>query len=156
MGILFCLLINTGHRYIVSRVALARTILIRNKPKERSLMSTQDTGVQCIVCKAGNIVAEMGSEPLAPMTSIPIGPGSEGYFRETCQFHCPQCGVSFHHPPGQANWLEEWRAKQRQAEYDRETAASQEQVDRFLKHPETQLLIQDIRKAVGEAGFSRP
>jgi hypothetical protein len=63
-------------------------------------MEVIDTEVRCRVCNNGNVIAEIESVPLASEMDIPIGPGSVNYYRKEVKFHCGECGVAYHHPPG--------------------------------------------------------
>ncbi len=80
---------------------------------------SHDTGVLCTICKKANIVAEVEDEPIESPALIPIGPGSQSYYRKKVKcFHCsdPLCLMMFFHPPGKPDAEKEILAKIAQQE----------------------------------------
>jgi hypothetical protein len=59
-----------------------------------------DTGVQCRVCSEGKVIAEINFIPTVSEMDMPVGPESASYYRKVVKFHCGECGVAYHHPPG--------------------------------------------------------
>lgn len=80
---------------------------IKTRPKKRKelAVSQHDTRVKCVICALrnidSNVVAKVTSVPTTDVTQMPIGPASRHFFRDETRFYCPQCGVSYQHPPGQ-------------------------------------------------------
>ena len=68
-------------------------------------MSQHDTKVKCVVCALrsinSNVVAEVTSKLTTDITQVPIGPASRNFYETEVTFHCQQCGISYHNPPGQ-------------------------------------------------------
>lgn len=67
-------------------------------------MSNHEVGVECPLCKKGQIVAEVNSVTNTPTMLMPLGPASRDHYREVVTgFHCSACQVMFYQPPGKPN-----------------------------------------------------
>lgn len=70
-------------------------------------MGERDTGVTCLACKQGTIIAEVNSVATVPIEMMPIGPGSSSYYYRKVTFHCSHCQALVCHPPGRPNATQE-------------------------------------------------
>ena len=64
-------------------------------------MSPIKTGVKCVVCKTGNVVADVNTVSAPFSMSMPVGGESQSdqvYVSFRCQN--PDCSIMYHNPPG--------------------------------------------------------
>jgi len=103
-------------------------------------MEIVNTGVSCQVCTVGDIVAKVESVATDPISLIPIGPASKGYYRmQVTAFYCQNCKLVYHEPPGRPNAAAEIVAEIEEKTRRREEAVTQAQFDDMIRGLEKNL-----------------
>ena len=87
-----------------------------------------ETGVQCLCCNIGKVMAVVEAVYIGPPGNPMIGPGSRTEVRNEVSFYCNHCCAQLVHPPGNPAADSEILLSIRQAEQE---AEDEENADKF-------------------------
>jgi hypothetical protein len=83
------------------------------------------SAVKCLVCKIGEIIVEAKIVPNTPQEFIPRGPGAKKCYGPALgDFHCDNCQLVYHYPPGKPELVDRFLTKARHQYEDGELKPS--------------------------------